>query len=95
MESIELFGREILPEFAERDGAATLAKAKRMEPIIEAAMSRKAAVHSPVDIGDYSFPAIPRQWADATHDAKVQEWLQQFADDRAVGKRNEAAGIVG
>ena len=47
------------------------------------------------DIGDYSFPAIPRQWADATHDETLDEWLEQFADDRAAGKRDDSAGIAG
>ncbi len=40
-EAIELFGREVLPEFKERDEAAVAAKAKRLEPVIEAAMARK------------------------------------------------------
>jgi hypothetical protein len=95
MESIEMFGTEVLPEFIERDAAAVAAKAKRMEPIIEAAMARKAAIHTTNDIGDYSFPAIPRKWADDTHDGKIDEWLKEFADNRAVGKRDDAAGIAG
>ena len=95
MESIEMFGTEVLPEFIERDEAAVVAKAKRMEPIIEAAMARKAALHTPRDIGDYSFQAIPRQWADSTHDVKIEEWLETFADNQAVGKRDDTAGIIG
>lgn len=95
MESIELFGREVLPEFVERDGAAVAAKARRMEPLVEAAMARKAAITTPHDIGDYSFPAIPRQWADSTHDGNIEQWLEKFADDRAAGKRDTAAGIAG
>jgi alkanesulfonate monooxygenase SsuD/methylene tetrahydromethanopterin reductase-like flavin-dependent oxidoreductase (luciferase family) len=96
MESIDLFGREVLPEFIERDGAAVAAKAKRMEPILEAAMARKAALDTPHDIGDYSFPAIPRRWAEATHDEKVEQWLEKFADDRAAGKddMSSAAGLI-
>ena len=95
MESIEMFGREVLPEFIDRDGPAVAAKANRMEPIIEAAMARKAAIETPHDIGDYSFPAIPRQWADTTHDGQIEQWLEKFADDRAVGKRDDTAGIAG
>ena len=95
MESIEMFGREVLPEFIDRDGPAVAAKAERMEPIIEAAMARKAAIETPHDIGDYSFPAIPRQWADTTHDGQIEQWLEKFADDRAVGKRDDTAGIAG
>ncbi len=95
MDSIEMFGREVLPEFIERDGPAVAAKANRMQPIIEAAMARKAAIETPHDIGDYSFPAIPRQWADTTHDGQIEQWLEKFADDRAVGKRDDTAGIAG
>src|SRR5687767_4868103 len=41
MESLELFGKEVLPEFIERDENATAEKAKRMEPIIDKVMARK------------------------------------------------------
>ena len=40
MESIELFGTEVLPEFAERDAAREAEKAKRMAPVIERALAR-------------------------------------------------------
>jgi alkanesulfonate monooxygenase SsuD/methylene tetrahydromethanopterin reductase-like flavin-dependent oxidoreductase (luciferase family) len=58
MESIEIFGREVLPEFAERDPDLTAKKQARLAPIVDAAMARK--VVEPVDLGDYTFPAIPR-----------------------------------
>jgi alkanesulfonate monooxygenase SsuD/methylene tetrahydromethanopterin reductase-like flavin-dependent oxidoreductase (luciferase family) len=41
MESLELFGTQVLPEFAERDAQREAEKAKRMEPIIEKALARK------------------------------------------------------
>lgn len=63
MESIEIFGKEVLPEFLERDEAQVAAKAKRLAPAIEAAMARRAEVYQPKDVGDYSFPALPKQWA--------------------------------
>jgi alkanesulfonate monooxygenase SsuD/methylene tetrahydromethanopterin reductase-like flavin-dependent oxidoreductase (luciferase family) len=95
MESIELFGREVLPEFAERDEAHVAAKRRRLGPAIEQAMRRKAEVYEPRDIGDYSFPALPKQWARATGDQQLEESLQRFAEDRAAGRRDTAAGIVG
>ena len=95
MESIEIFGREVLPEFIDRDEAAVAAKAKRLEPVVEAALARKQASYSARDIGDYSFPAIPRQWADASGNEQIEEWLDKFADDRAAGRRDESAGIAG
>ena len=44
----------MLPEFLDRDEAATLEKAKRMEPVI--ACDGPQAPHAR-DLGDYSFPA--------------------------------------
>ncbi len=96
MESIELFGTEVFPEFLERDEAQVNAKAARLAPAIEAAMARKAAVYQPRDLGDYSFPALPKQWAAATGSKELEDQLQQFADDRAAGKRDPASqGITG
>ena len=66
MESIEIFGREVLPEFIDRDEAQVRAKQQRLAPAIEAAMQRRAEDYQPVDVGDYSFPALPVQWAKAT-----------------------------
>ena len=40
-ESLELFAREVMPEFLERDRAARERKAERLAPHLEAAMARK------------------------------------------------------
>ncbi len=95
LESLELFGREVLPEFAERDPALARAKDERLAPLVDAALARKAETESPRDLGDYEFPAIPRQWADASGSAEMREWLDKFADDRAAGRRDPTAGIAG
>ena len=87
MESIEIFGREVLPEFVDREPGLTAKKAERLAPAIEAAMARK--VVEPVDLGDYSFPAIPRQWANASGSVEMEAMLQQWADDRAAGRRDD------
>jgi alkanesulfonate monooxygenase SsuD/methylene tetrahydromethanopterin reductase-like flavin-dependent oxidoreductase (luciferase family) len=95
LESLELFGREVLPEFAERDPARSAAKDERLAPLVEAALARKAEQDQPRDLGDYEFPAIPRQWADASGSAEMREWLDHFADDRAAGRHDPSAGIAG
>jgi alkanesulfonate monooxygenase SsuD/methylene tetrahydromethanopterin reductase-like flavin-dependent oxidoreductase (luciferase family) len=95
MESIEIFGREILPEFAERDPAASAAKAARLAPIVEAALARKAAAHRPRDLSDYEFPAMPRRWAETTGSGELAERLDRIADDRAAGRRETGAGLTG
>jgi hypothetical protein len=93
MESLELFGREVLPEFAERDPGLSAAKAERLAPVVEAALARKADTAEPRELGDYTFPAIPRQWADASGSAEMREWLDKFADDQAAGRRDTDTGI--
>ncbi len=94
MESIELFGREVLPEFLERDEPASAAKRDRLAPVVEAALARRAERTVATDIGDYSFPAIPRQWADSTGNAEFAERLDRFADDRAAGRSEPHTGLV-
>ncbi len=94
MESIEIFGREVLPEFLERDEAASAEKAKRLAPVVEAALARKAEVEQIVDIGEYEFPAIPRQWADATGSEELRNQLDQWADNTAAGKTDTGVGLI-
>jgi hypothetical protein len=93
MESIGLFGREVLPEFVERDAIAAARKQARLAPHIEAALARRPTTH--VDVSDYAFDALPKQWADATHDDNLNGQLRKFADDRAAGRRDPALGILG
>ena len=95
-ESLELFGREVLPAFKERDEAQVRAKAVRVGPAIEAALERRAREPRPPALpDDYSFPAMPRRWADETGSEEIREWLEHFADARAKGIREEGLGILG
>ena len=41
------------------------------------------------------FPAMPRRWADETGSEEMQDWLENFADARAKGIREEGLGILG
>ena len=64
METLELFAREVMPEFSERHEARERAKAARLEPIIAAVMARKPpSDHPPLD-PEYEIPAYPRLDAD-------------------------------
>jgi alkanesulfonate monooxygenase SsuD/methylene tetrahydromethanopterin reductase-like flavin-dependent oxidoreductase (luciferase family) len=60
MESIEQFGREVLPEFQERDAKRRAAKAREMAPAIDAAMARRVDDPPPLP-ADYVMDALPRQ----------------------------------
>jgi alkanesulfonate monooxygenase SsuD/methylene tetrahydromethanopterin reductase-like flavin-dependent oxidoreductase (luciferase family) len=95
MESIEIFGREVLPEFVERDGAAVERKRGRLEPHLAAALARRHSSTGAGDIGEYTIEALPKQYAAATHDEALSGLLTKFADDRAAGRRDPSAGILG
>jgi len=91
-DSIELFGREVLPEFKERDEAIVAAKAKRLEPVIEAAMARKTVEPSLMPDG-YSFPAMPKKLMAGNPEG--EQWLERFRKERAAGNRDDSLGILG
>jgi hypothetical protein len=78
----------------ERDAAQVAAKAKRLAPAIEAAMARRAEHYQPKDLGDYSFPALPKQWAKATGNAELEATLQRMADESASGKRDTTTTVT-
>ncbi len=96
MESLELFGTKILPEFAEREERAAREKAKRLEPIIETVMARKpASDHPPLPVADYSFPAIPRAMADRAGSDEFHALLDNFAEQSALGPTDEMRNLIG
>ncbi len=88
MESIELFGTEVLPEFAERDEAAAAAKAERLAPAVEAALARRVDDSPPMP-PDYVMKAIPRQMVDAAADEGAKRWMDELADNSAAGTDEE------
>ena len=87
MESLELFGKEVLPEFAEREPQRERDKQERLAPIIDAVMARKpASDHPPLPAPDYSFPAIPRAMADRFGADQFHEMLDHIAEQTAAGE---------
>jgi alkanesulfonate monooxygenase SsuD/methylene tetrahydromethanopterin reductase-like flavin-dependent oxidoreductase (luciferase family) len=88
MESIELFGAEVLPEFAERDEDRRASKAAKWEPIIEAALARRNH-HVPTMPDDYVMKAIPKQMVEAMQSEPAQQWLENLADKQAAGVEDE------
>jgi len=86
MESLELFGREVLPEFLDRDVQACHEKETRMAPIVERVLARKpAGDHPPLATPDYEFPAIPRSIADRDRADGFHAWLDEYARNAAAG----------
>ncbi len=88
MESIELFGTEVLPEFVERDEAAGPAREARWAPVIEAALARRDR-REPVMPPDYVMRAIPRQMVESLDSEPARRWLEDLADNQAAGVRDE------
>jgi alkanesulfonate monooxygenase SsuD/methylene tetrahydromethanopterin reductase-like flavin-dependent oxidoreductase (luciferase family) len=87
MESLELFGKEVLPEFAEREDKRTRDKERRLAPVVEKVMARKpASDHPPLPSPEYSFPAIPRAMADRSGSDEFQQMLDKIADATATGE---------
>jgi alkanesulfonate monooxygenase SsuD/methylene tetrahydromethanopterin reductase-like flavin-dependent oxidoreductase (luciferase family) len=86
MESLELFGKEVLPEFAERDEKYQREKEQRLAPVIETVLARKPAEdHPPLPADDYAFPAIPRAMADRFGNDEFHKMLDNFAEQSALG----------
>jgi alkanesulfonate monooxygenase SsuD/methylene tetrahydromethanopterin reductase-like flavin-dependent oxidoreductase (luciferase family) len=82
MESLELLGREVLPEFRERDERLQAEKATRLAPAIEAALARREASPA-MSAGEYVVDAFPRQ---ALKAAGKEDELQEMASNAAVGE---------
>jgi alkanesulfonate monooxygenase SsuD/methylene tetrahydromethanopterin reductase-like flavin-dependent oxidoreductase (luciferase family) len=86
MESLELFGREVLPEFQEREARRAREKAERLAPVIDAVLARKPATDHPAHLADYEIPAIPRSTADREASEKFHRYLDDLADKMAAGE---------
>lgn len=82
--SLERFGTEVLPEFAERDEAATAAKAARLAPAVEAALARRPDDGPAVPDG-YAMRAYPRQMVDAADSDEGRRFLDRVAGEESVG----------
>jgi alkanesulfonate monooxygenase SsuD/methylene tetrahydromethanopterin reductase-like flavin-dependent oxidoreductase (luciferase family) len=84
MESLERFGQQVLPEFVERDAAATAAKAKKLEPVIERAMARRVDDRRPVD-PEYEITGVPVSW-DGLQVTEIVDTLAKIAAEQEAMK---------
>jgi hypothetical protein len=92
MESLELFGKEVLPEFAERDDQRRREKEERLGPVIEKVMARKPETDHPPLVPGFEVPAIPRAEADRTESREFHEWLDNLEESMVSG--DDPAGDV-
>jgi alkanesulfonate monooxygenase SsuD/methylene tetrahydromethanopterin reductase-like flavin-dependent oxidoreductase (luciferase family) len=95
MESLELFARDVLPEFKEREAQAAADKARRMAPVIERVMARKpTSDHPPMPSADYTIPAIPRAIADRRESDEFHAKLDAIARQSATGDDEHVQGLA-
>ncbi|MEO2168274.1 MAG: hypothetical protein ABGY42_09195, partial [bacterium] len=85
MESLELFGRKVMPEFKEREKEGAVRKAERMAPIIAKVKARKPASDHPPLAKDYRIIATPRAIAEGKKSSDFNSWLDKYAEDLAQG----------
>lgn len=86
METLELFGREVLPEFAEREERHQAEKEARLAPVLEAVLARKPPADHPLVDEEYVIPAYPRLDADRQASDKFHHWLDNYAMRIAAGE---------
>jgi alkanesulfonate monooxygenase SsuD/methylene tetrahydromethanopterin reductase-like flavin-dependent oxidoreductase (luciferase family) len=101
MESIELMGKEVLPEFIERHEKAEAEKAKRLEPVLEKVEARRPASTAPLFDETYAFGGLPKGRNDYTANevslameemtAGIEEAAQKLRSGQGWDSRNPAA----
>jgi hypothetical protein len=92
LESIELMGKAVLPEFIERDPAAVEAKNKRLAPFVEAAMARRVDDHPPVP-DDYRITGVPRSY-DGVPLTEIVDTMAKIAAEQAAAEAAKAAELA-
>ena len=92
-ESLELFAREVMPEFAGRDAAKALGKRLRLAPLVEIAMSKKVDDAPPLPVG-YAFDALLRQVVTKASPEHIA-LLDKVAEESSIGDNSTMAAITG
>jgi alkanesulfonate monooxygenase SsuD/methylene tetrahydromethanopterin reductase-like flavin-dependent oxidoreductase (luciferase family) len=76
-EALELFAREVMPEFKERDAARQQRKAAELAPYVEAAMARKQRMRELAEDEIPTFVALGRQIAEQGKETEQQRQNRQ------------------
>jgi alkanesulfonate monooxygenase SsuD/methylene tetrahydromethanopterin reductase-like flavin-dependent oxidoreductase (luciferase family) len=78
METIDLIGSKVLPDFVERDATASIEKAERLVPVIEKVTARAPA--HPKAPEDYAFTAPARAWGSEQAAVEVLEAIRGLGE---------------
>lgn len=81
MEALELFGKEVMPEFKERDEKLRAEKMIRLAPLVDAALERRES-SAPDLPADYRITALAR---DVVKKMGGDELLDKIAENSALG----------
>jgi hypothetical protein len=87
MESIEIMGKEVLPEFIERDAKAVAEKAKRLAPVIEKIEERRPESTAPEFDENYSFGGLPTGRGGKFTASEIPEAMAEINEGRVQAAR--------
>jgi len=82
MEAIELMGKQVLPEFIERDEKAMADKAKRLEPVIEKVEARRQPTDTTEFDETYSFGGLPTGRGGSFTASEIPEAMAEINEGR-------------
>jgi alkanesulfonate monooxygenase SsuD/methylene tetrahydromethanopterin reductase-like flavin-dependent oxidoreductase (luciferase family) len=85
MESLELFAKEVLPEFKERDEQHVARKQERLAPAIEAAMKRRMDTAPPLPAGYSIVPMVRRMLEQNLGEEAIERFQQAQATGAEAG----------
>ena len=94
-EAIEMFGKEVLPEFKDRDDKIGRRRRRSGSRRSSSRRWRARSTTRRSSREDYSMKAIPMQMVEATKNEEGKKWIEKFAEDRAKGERDATLGILG
>jgi len=82
MESIEIMGKEVLPEFIERDQKAAADKAARLAPVIEKIEARRPESAAPQFDESYAFGGLPTGRGGTFTASEIPEAMAEINEGR-------------
>ena len=93
MESLELFGKEVLPEIHERDELFAKERAAKLAPAIERAMARRPPDDAPALDPDYKFGGVPTSSVTGKTADEALIAIKEMADAQERDAKRRAASL--
>ena len=93
MESLELFGKEVLPEIVERDEVFAKERAAKLAPAIERAMARRPPDNAPALDPEYKFGGVPTSTRTGAQADEALVAIQEMADAQERDAKRRAASL--